>query len=270
MSLPDSVEPVVIPPQGTQPPAGQLPAADGHRWISLVDAEADLWLFDVSFLLSGYNCIYGDGCLSVGEEPDTPDTFGCCIHGAHLADEEDLNNVAAYAALLDDSNWQYRKRALKKGGPFKKNSSGDWVTRKAEGACIFLNRDDFPGGAGCSLHRAALERGERPLDWKPDVCWQVPIHLDVHSDEYGHDTVFVSAWERRDWGGGGEDFNWWCIEEPVAYHAANPVYETCRDELVEMVGEEIYLRLADQLDQIRADGMSTPVTLGASRSGSSR
>ncbi len=48
--------------------------------------------------------------------------------------------------------------------------------------------------------KLALEQRKRPVDFKPDVCWQVPIRFDVHTDDYEQDTVFVRAWERRDWG----------------------------------------------------------------------
>ncbi len=215
-------------------------------------------MFDATFLLSSQQCIYGDGCQSIDVDVDHTETLGCCIHGAHFVDEDDLNDVAAAAALLTDANWQYRRRAAKKGGAFKQDKDGDWVTRKADGACIFLNRSEFPGGAGCALHRAALERGERPLDWKPDVCWQVPIRLDVHTDDNGHDTVFVRAWERRDWGEGGQDFHWWCIEEPASYSARTPLYVTSREELTELVGEDMYERLGPELARMRS---GTPVSL---------
>ena len=57
------------------------------------------------------------------------------------------------------------------GGPIAKNETGDWATLVVDDACVFLNRPDFPGGPGCALHRAALDAGERPMDWKPNVCW---------------------------------------------------------------------------------------------------
>lgn len=243
---------------GPAPPVGVVPPDDGHVWISLSDVEGDVWLFDATFLLSSQQCIYGMGCPSIDVDVDPTGALGCCIHGAHFVDDDDRADVAAAAALLTDDNWQYRRRATKKGGPFKKNRDGDWVTRKADGACIFLNRADFDGGAGCALHRAALERGERPLDWKPDVCWQVPIRLDVHTDDNKHDTVFIRAWERRDWGAGGDDFHWWCIEEPSSYSAATPLVDTSRDELIEMVGEDMYDRLRSELAKIRT---GTPVEL---------
>lgn len=203
-------------------------------------------MFDTAFLLSNYHCIYGAGCKSITVQADPAGTIGCCEHGAHFVDADDRKVVARHAARLQPEEWQFHQRALDRGGPFKKKS-GEWMTRTAKGACIFLNREDFPGGAGCALHTAALRRGERPLDWKPSVCWQVPIRLDVHEDEYGYETVLVRAWERRDWGPGGDDFNWWCTEAEEAYTAETPVYLNARDELVALVGQEVYDRLVEAL-----------------------
>jgi hypothetical protein len=236
------------------------PPDDGHQWYAIEDPDgATTWMFDTTFLLSDYSCIYGNGCQSIDHSAQTSDLLGCCLHGAHLVDDEDRELVTRYAAKLGPDEWQYHDRAARKGGPLKRNRGGDWVTRKADRACIFLNREGFAGGAGCALHAAAVRRGERPVDWKPDVCWQVPLHLDIHTDEYGHETVLVRAWQRRDWGPGGEDFHWWCIESDDAYRASEPVYLGARDELIEMVGAGIYRLLADELDRCRAE---TPVSLG--------
>ncbi len=240
-------------------PIAGAPPADGHHWVELL-VGGERWMFDATFLLSSHRCIYGDGCPSIDVDVDHTEALGCCIHGAHLVDDEDLADVTAAVELLDDANWQFRSRAERKGGPFKRNKDGDWVTRKVKGACIFLNRADFDGGAGCALHRAALEHGRRPLDLKPDVCWQVPIRLDVHEDDNDNETVFVRGWDRRDWGPGGDDFHWWCIEEDTAYSAAVPVYVGSEDELRELVGDDLYDRLVVQL---RAMATSTPVTLSA-------
>ncbi len=235
------------------------PPADGHDWLAIEDEEDNTtWMFDLTFLRSDFTCIYGNGCPSIDAEPDPTETLGCCTHGAHFVDDEDRESVAGYVALLTDTQWQHRRAAIDKGGPIKKKKNGDWVTRKVDGACIFLNRENFPGGGGCALHRAALEADQRPLDWKPDVCWQVPIHLDIHEDAYGHETVFVKAWNRRDWGPGGDDFHWWCIEEESAYVGPNSLYLTARDELVEMVGQSIYDRLSSQIDLRKSE---TPVAI---------
>ncbi len=245
---------------------------DGHSWYSVDDVGGKTtWIFDTTFLRSRYRCIYGQGCPSIDSEPDPTATLGCCIHGAHMVDKEDRGNVLAFADRLGPEVWQNRDRAEAKGGPLKKKKGGDWVTRKVDGACIFLNRDGFDGGAGCALHLGAEQAGARPMDWKPDVCWQVPLHLDVHTDEYGHETVILRAWQRRDWGPGGEDFHWWCIEDQATTHIDDqPVYVTLADELIEMVGRKVYQRLKDHLDtladvrSVDPDGIpitATPVAL---------
>ena len=123
------------------------------------------------------------------------------------------------------------------------------VTRLVDDACIFLNRPGFAGGVGCALHIAALEAGERPLDWKPNVCWQVPLRLEHSTDENGHLTSRLREWKRRDWGEGGAEFHWWCTESPRRSSATEPVYESSRDEIVELVGQRIYDTLVAQLER---------------------
>ena len=230
---------------------------DEREWLQLTGDDGATWLFDVGFLLSSYHCIYGQGCPSIEPEPDPSETIGCCSHGAHLVDRDDRSAVLEHAARLGPDQWQFRSRAEDKGGPLKKKS-GDWMTRKVAGACIFLNRPGFEGGAGCALHLGALAAGERPLDWKPTVCWQLPIRLDVHTDEYGHETVLVRAWQRRDWGPGGEEFHWWCAEAPEAHTSSRPFHETVAEELDALLGADLHGRLVAALAARRRE---TPVAL---------
>ena len=118
-----------------------------------------------------------------------------------------------------------------------------------DGACIFLNRPGWPGGAGCALHQAAWAADERPMDWKPDVCWQLPLRLQEHTDEHGHVTSTLREWKRRDWGEGGHEFHWWCTDSADAFVGDDLVYVTLRDEIVEMIGEPVYQLLARQLKE---------------------
>jgi len=226
---------------------------DGHRWLSLEDDDDAVWLFDVDFLMSNYTCIYGQGCPSISAEPDPTGTLGCCEHGAHFVDDEDHDTVLGYIDRLTPENWENHQVAQRRGGPTKQisdNGTKSWTTRTADGACILLNGPDFPGGAGCALHIAALSHDERPVAWKPSVCWQVPIRIDVHENDYGVETVMLRAWERRDWGGGGDDFHWWCTESDEAYVGSSPVYRSAREELVELLGEALYDRLVTHLDEL--------------------
>jgi hypothetical protein len=223
------------------------PPDDLHEWLSFDDPDEDrTWLFDVTFLTSAWSCIYGAGCQGVLTGPAAHLEQGCCSYGAHFIDDDDLAQVEGTAARLTDQQWQHRRKGLR-GGWLRTEADGTRVTRVVDGACIFLNRPGFARGAGCALHVAALDAGERPLDWKPDVCWQLPLRLEEQTDGHGHVTSTVREWKRRDWGEGGFEFHWWCTDAPDAFTGRTPVYVYLRDELVELVGDAVYAVLVAQL-----------------------
>ncbi len=212
---------------------------DLHEWISFEDpTEERTWVFDVTFLTSPWTCIYGVGCQGVLTGPAPELDQGCCSYGAHFVDESDAVTTLAYAERLTPAQWQHHAIGHRKPGTTKVNKAGEITTRLVDGACIFLNRPGFEGGIGCALHAAALEAGERPLDWKPDVCWQLPLRLEDHTaDGDGHVTSTLREWKRRDWGAGGLEFHWWCTDDALAFVDPAPVYVTMRDEIIEMVGQ---------------------------------
>ncbi|MCU0267559.1 MAG: hypothetical protein MUF83_02820 [Acidimicrobiales bacterium] len=225
---------------------------DGLReWVSF-DVDGATYSFDLTFLTSPWTCIYGRGCPGIADEPAPELVHGCCTHGAHFIDKADRRRVEEKAAQLTGKQWQLRKRAEKLGGPIERTEDGDVVTRTWDDACIFLNRVGAPTGPGCALHQAALAAGERPLDWKPAVCWQVPLRLDSHVDDNGHATYWLREWQRRDWGEGGQEFHWWCTEAGEAFVGGRAVVDEMREEIIEMVGEAPYARLLDYL-ATRAD-----------------
>jgi hypothetical protein len=121
-------------------------------------------------------------------------------------------------------------------------------TKVVEGACIFLNRPGFEGGAGCALHLAALAADESPIDWKPSVCSQLPIHVDWRPLPDGRETATVRRWSRADWGREGETMAWCCTEEHEAYVGDRPVIESLAEELTTIVGEEVMVELRRRVD----------------------
>ncbi len=228
-------------------PAPVPPPDDLHEWLSFEDPVEDrTWMFDVTFLLSPWSCIYGHGCQGVLTGPAEALAQGCCSYGAHFLDDDDVVNVVEHATRLTDEQWQFRKRA-KRSGLMTTDADGVRTTRLVDGACIFLNRPGFAAGAGCALHYAAVSADERPLDWKPNVCWQLPLRQHDESDDYGHMTSTVREWKRRDWGPGGFEFHWWCTESPDAFVGHDPVYVSMHDELIELIGAEVYDVLVTQL-----------------------
>jgi len=215
--------------------------------VSFDDPEEDrTWVFDVTFFLSDWTCIYGQGCQGVLTGPAPELVQGCCSYGAHFIDDDDVATVQAAADRLTNEQWQFRRKG-RKGGFLRTEEDGTRITRLVEGACIFLNRPGFAAGAGCALHQAALAAGERPMDWKPDVCWQLPLRLQEHTDDHGHVTSTLREWKRRDWGEGGFEFHWWCTDAVDAFVGHTPVYVTLRDEIVELIGEPVYALLVAQL-----------------------
>ena len=222
---------------------------DLHEWVSFEDPDEErTWIFDLTFLTSPWTCIYGNGCQGVLTGPAEDLAQGCCSYGAHFVDEEDEANTLEHATRLTPEQWQHHDVGHRKAGPTKVNKAGEIKSRLVDGACIFLNRPGFEGGIGCALHTAALQAGERPLDWKPQVCWQLPLRLEDHiEDGDGHVTSTLREWKRRDWGEGGAEFHWWCTESPDAFVDRAPVYETLRDEIIEMVGQKAYDLLCEHV-----------------------
>lgn len=213
---------------------------DRHEWISFEDPTEDrTWMFDLTFLLSRWTCIFGRGCQGVLTEPAPEMVQGCCSYGAHFTDDDDRAKTETAAATLTDDEWQFAKIGRKRGTT-KQQKDGTWVTRLVDDACIFLNRPGFAAGAGCALHVAALNRGLKHLELKPEVCWQLPLRRDDSTDDLGHVTTTIREWKRRDWSDGGFEFAWWCTDEPDAFVGEHTVLASMADELTAMVGRRIY------------------------------
>ena len=224
------------------------PLNSTREWVSFDDPDEDrTWVFDVTFLRSSWACIFGSGCQGVLTGPAPELVQGCCSYGAHFSDDADVKRVKKIAATLTDEQWQFRKQGRERGIT-KRGAGGATVTRLVQDACIFLNRPGFGAGAGCALHQAALRKGARPLDYKPEVCWQLPLRREDHEEDDGHVTSTIVEWKRRHWGDGGQEFHWWCTEAPEAFVGRDPVYRSMRDELVELVGKRVYARVAEYLD----------------------
>ena len=236
----------------------RLVPADAHEWVSFEDpAERRLWRFDVTFLLSNWRCLYGCGCQGVLTAPAPELAQGCCSYGAHFTGEEDLSRVKAAAKTLSAEQWQFIEQG-RRGGIARRGPGQVTVTRLVKGACIFLNRPGFPGGPGCALHRAAVERGVHPMQTKPDVCWQLPLRREDTVNSDGSVTSTVSQWDRAHWGAGGEEFAWWCTEAPEAFSAAQPVWRHMREELAAMVGNDVFALLVPYLETREATGGALP------------
>jgi hypothetical protein len=225
-----------------------------REWVSIVDPDEphDRYVFDVSFLLSSYECIYGAGCPGI-DRVKGPD-FGCCLMGAHYMDADDQARTEAMVDLLGADYMQFHADASRRGVSAR-TPEGEMRTRVKAGGCIFLNRTGWKRGPGCALHQYALDRGEHHMTYKPEVCWIVPLRRlveeGVADDGEPMVTTTITSYDRGAWGPGGADFDWWCMDGEEPWRATRPVYVSMERELRAMTTGAVYAELAAYLDDRR-------------------
>lgn len=223
-----------------------------RAWVEFVNPadETEVMRCDLTWLTSAYTCIFGQGCPGI--YADAPDV-GCCTLGAHFADDEDEERVAGFVSQLDENLWQHRPAgALTREDWVELDDDGERKTRTIEvdgqQACVFHNRPDFAAGAGCALHALAFTLELNPLETKPDVCWQLPIRRTFReverTDGTSYTEVSIGEYDRRGWGPGGHDLDWYCTGNTEAHVAVEPLYVTSAPELVALMGQAAYDELA--------------------------
>ncbi|MGB0114983.1 MAG: hypothetical protein WBP59_17320 [Ilumatobacteraceae bacterium] len=223
-----------------------------------ITTDDTVWRFEREFLESNWTCLYGNGCKGILDRPASELEQGCCSLGAHFGDgppgQAEAMNVDAYAAMLTPEQFQFHAHAHDGMSDGEANGIfGDRErthTRVVDGACIFLNRPGFAGGEGCALHIAALESGDSPTEWKPSVCWQLPLRIDWQEIDEHSESATVRRWSRADWGEHGTKMAWCCTERDdggEAYSGTDRVIDSMSDELIALAGEAVYVELTRRL-----------------------
>jgi len=223
-----------------------------RAYIEFIDPADDAQVFrcDLTWLTSRWMCIFGQGCAGIyAGRPDD----GCCTLGAHFSDADDEKRVRGFVRMLDREHWQLHDAGTAHRNAWvETDDEGSRKTAVHEGACVFLNRPGFPAGQGCALHALALRIGRHPLETKPDVCWQLPIRRTVREVELPDGTeyteVTIGEYDRRGWGPGGHDLDWYCSGNTEAHVGIQPVFVTNAPELTELMGEAAYAELARHCD----------------------
>jgi hypothetical protein len=220
----------------------EVPLVFARDWVEFEDpADSDqLFRCDLTWLTSRYSCIFGNGCKGI--DVTMPDV-GCCVHGAHFSEKADEKRVKKHVADLGPDLWQ------RHGEQWVEKEDGERKTRVVDGACVFANDADFAGGSGCALHHLAARKGISHVETKPDVCWQLPLRRTYDDFELPDGTeqlvVVIGEYDRRGWGEGGHDFDWYCTGNPEAHRAAEPLYVSSREELIALMGVRAYDRLVE-------------------------
>lgn len=214
-----------------------------------------VYIFDVSFLLSGYTCTYGCGCKGM----NGVEHVGCCQIGAHYMNKEDEAKVRHTVALASEDDFTNGKEIMAGRHTVRAGSKtdGEWdmKTRVINDKCIFLNDPSHPNGAGCGLHQVALRMNGDPIDYKPSICSWVPLNVVCVEEAEFSDTserVYVGRFEHEDWGGREDQpLTWFCLDDlnnfPQNIFDVEPLYLRMQRELLEIVeGDQDVMRKLNQ------------------------
>ena len=235
-----------------EPRSREVPLDFPHQWLEFTDPDNPQHVVraDLTWLLSRWTCIFARGCHGIlaGRASE-----GCCSHGAFFTDADDEKRVRAAVRKLTPATWQHFRRGFKQYTEMDTVDGSTPARRTAtqgpEGPCVFLNDASFPGGPGCALHAQALRDGVHPLEYKPDVCWQLPIRRDQEwTKRPDGSKILLSVlgeFDRRGWGEGGHDLHWWCTSAPEAHVGSRRLYQEYEPELTALIGKAAYTKLAE-------------------------
>jgi hypothetical protein len=265
MDIQVSVEPAPDSDDQADPRRLEVGLDFPREWIEFVDPADPQHLVraDLTWLLSTWACVFGRTCHGIiaGRSGE-----GCCSHGAFFTDADDERRVRAAARRLTPQTWQHFRRGFKSYTEMDsidgKTPARRTATQEGEGPCVFLNDAGFAGGGGCALHAQALRDGVHPLEYKPDVCWQLPIRRDqdwiTRTDTSKVLVTTLAEFDRRGWGEGGHELHWWCTSSPEAHTGAEPMYRSYEPELIALIGKAAYTRLAELCAARAARGLIAP------------
>lgn len=268
-------------PAGKQILAGGEEAPDFPReWFEFINPEDPLHLFsvDLTWIESHWTCHFGtDTCQGIDSQQTD---IGCCVHGAYLADETDRDQLYNAVAEMPARYWQHRPKGvdehLASGEAIDLEPWLEWgeldgddgepepslKTKTVGGACIFANRKGWGTGTGCAIHQWAVAEGRDLTVEKPEVCWQVPLrrYEDYEDRTDGQEILrtTIGEYDRRAWGSGGEDFDWWCSSSSSCHTHPDPVWVSMRQELTALMGAPSYEVLADHCRRRAVVGSAAP------------
>ena len=230
-------------------PARPEPATYDESMAQAEDDDAEepqRFRCDLTWLTSSWTCIYGAGCQGIYADRPQRRLLHArrALHrrrrraagGGHgqAADRPTPGSSARRAASATAAGPSWRTASVK--------------TRVVDGACIFLNRPGFGAGDGCALHQEALRSGLAPHSVKPDVCWQLPLRRSYRHVKRPDGTTYlettIAEYDRRGWGAGGHDLDWYCSGNPEAHVGREPVFRSNEGELRELMGDAAYDELA--------------------------
>ena len=213
---------------------------DLHEWISFEDDhEQRTWVFDATFLRSQLELHLRrrlQGRARRGRHRAAPGLLQ--LRRALRRRRRRADRRRRAAVRLEPTALAVPQEGPQASGVLDRPRTAATTTRLVDGACIFLNRPGFAGGAGCALHSAAARR-RRAAAWTGSPT-------SAGSCRCGsHDTPTTTATSPRRCASGSAATGATAAPSSTGgaprattpSSGASPCTSTSRDEIIEMVGE---------------------------------
>ena len=212
------------------------------------------------------------GCQGVLTGPAADLEQGCCSYGAHFVDEEDEATTLAYAERLTAEQWQFNDVGQAQGRRHQDATRTGEIKTRARRRRLHLPQP--PGLPGRHRVRAAPRRprGRRaaPRLEARGVLAAARCASRTTPTTTGTSPRPCASGSGATGATGGDEFHWWCTEDPEAFVDHEPVYETMRDEIVEMVGRDGLRPVRRACSGPRAGAVPSPPSAPASLAGDRR
>ena len=233
---------------GALPRLKQVPEVDlvfPRAWVEFVNPadESEVMRCDLTWLTSRYTCIFGQGC-----------------HGIY--------KTVAGRRLLHPRRALRRQGRREAGGGVRRPARRDALAAQARGQAAHPGLDrqgrrgraEDPGRRGrrpggvhlpqppglpprCRLcaARAGLRPGARTRSRPSPTCAGscrsgAPSAPSSARTARRYTEVSIQEYDRRGWGPGGHDLDWYCSGNTEAHVAPEPLYLTSATELVALMG----------------------------------
>ena len=196
--------------------------------------------------LSTWTCIFGNGCHGVLTGPAARARAGLLHLRRPLHRRAPTASVERHAERAHPTSGSSRRRPTQGGIVAPRTTTARGSTRVVDGACIFLNRPGFPGGArlrppraGAAAGRATARLEARRVLAAPAAPRGAPTTTATSPRRCASGSAATGATAASSSTGGA----------PTAPRpsSASTRLRTMRDEIVEMIGEPVYELLARQL-----------------------
>ena len=172
---------------------------------------------------------------------------GCCNHGAYFSDKDDEKRMRKFAEQLTPDDWQFYDEGHDKNGKLRLRREGRGRRREAPQDPHGRRRLHLRQPRGPSRRRSAARctgwrcaSGLNPLETKPEVCWQLPVRREQEWVDRptapASCASTVAEFDRRGWGEGGHDLDWYCTSSPEAHVGGEPMYVSYGAELIALIG----------------------------------